>query len=89
MDETENVAPAFEVENQGATMILENKFVVGVRGDKVVILGLGFGGRSNVTRFLTKEEAMNLAAWLAALSDPNSLDPKGDFQTLLQKVIHL
>lgn len=71
-------------------MILENKFVVGVRDERVVILGLDPAGlASPIKRLLTKEEAMNLAAWLAALSDPNSLDPKGDFQTLLQKVIHL
>lgn len=38
-----------------------NKFMVGMRGD-VICLGL-FG------RYITQEDAINLAAWLAALTD--------------------
>jgi hypothetical protein len=41
-----------------------NKFMVGVQADKVVILNIV--GPS----YLSKDEALNLAAWLVSLADP-------------------
>lgn len=50
-----------------------NHSLVGVRGDTIVITTLG--------RELTKERAVNLAAWLVALADD-----KGEFDALLAAV---
>jgi hypothetical protein len=37
-------------------------FMVGARGDKIAIIAMG--------REITKDQALNLAAWLVALADP-------------------
>ena len=52
-----------------------NKFLVGVRGDKVVFSGL------LIPREISKEDALNLAAWIVALADL-----KGEFPKLLEQV---
>lgn len=50
-----------------------NRFLVGARGDDLVIL--------RFARSVTKEEALNLAAWLVALADS-----KGEFPAILEAV---
>jgi len=54
----------------------ENKFAVGVLGDRIGIL-------KTPDRYLSKEEALNLAAWLIALS---TLDYEKEFLPLLKAV---
>ena len=54
----------------------KNIFAVGVLGDKVVIL-------VPPPKSLSKEEALNLAAWLVALS---TLDSEKEFLPLLAEV---
>jgi len=56
----------------------ENKFLVGVQGEQIVV-GLPFR-----TARMSKEEALTLAAFLVALS---TLDPEKDFQPLLEAVM--
>ena len=51
-----------------------NKFMVGVRGDEIIIL-------KPITGPLTKEQALNLAAHLVALADDD-----GKFTELLSAV---
>lgn len=41
-----------------------NKFMVGAQGDKITLLNIR--GPS----YLSKDEALNLAAWLVSLADP-------------------
>jgi hypothetical protein len=41
-----------------------NKFAVGVQGDKITIFNIVGPAR------ISKEEALNLAAWLVSLADP-------------------
>ena len=53
-----------------------NIFAVGVLGDRIAIL-------KPPTTYLTKEEALNLAAWLVALS---CLDSEKEFLPLLAEV---
>lgn len=47
-----------------------NKFMVGMQGEDVVILVFG--------RKVLKEDAINLAAWLVALADPDAGDILAD-----------
>lgn len=49
-------------------------FMVGARGDKIAIMALG--------REVTREQALNLAAWLAVLADPGG----DEFQKYLTAV---
>lgn len=46
------------------TIDTTNRFLVGARGDSVIIMR-----RPNAE--LSKEDALNLAAWLVALADPD------------------
>jgi len=55
----------------------ENKFLVGVQGDQIVI-----GLPMRVAR-MTKEEALTLAAFLVAVA---TTDPEKDFQPILEAV---
>lgn len=63
-----------------------NKFLVGARGDGMLVI-------QYCPRELSREDALNLSAWLAALSDPNvgkalPVDGKdSDFTRLLRKVL--
>lgn len=49
-------------------------FMVGTRGDNITIMAFG--------RELTREQALNLAAWLVALTDPLG----DEFQRYLEAV---
>ena len=55
----------------------ENKFLVGVQGEKIVI------GLPMRTARMSKEEALTLAAFLVVLS---TADPGKDFEPILQAV---
>jgi len=56
---------------------VENKFIVGAQGNNIVVrLPLQ-------TACMTKEEALNLAAWLVAMS---TLDADKDFNPLLNEL---
>ncbi len=58
--------------------MVENKWLVGVRGNEIVI------GLPMRAARMTKEEALSLAAWLVALSTPI---PEIDFQPILEAVL--
>ena len=48
-----------------------NKFLVGARGETVMVMsGVGLGGFS-ARIAMTKEDALNLAAWLSVIADPS------------------
>ena len=49
-------------------------FMVGARGDKIAILAFG--------RELTREQALNLSAWLVALADPDGEEFKKYFDAV-------
>ena len=49
-------------------------FMVGARGDKIAILAFG--------RELTREQALNLSAWLVALADPGGEEFKKYFDAV-------
>jgi len=55
----------------------ENKYLVGVQGDQIV-LGLAMRAAR-----MSKENALNLAAYLVAMA---TTDPEKDFQPLLDEV---
>lgn len=51
-----------------------NKYMVGVKGDEIVILNPN-------CRILSKQQALNLAAWLVTLADDND-----EFGLMIEKV---
>lgn len=51
-------------ETQNTPLDSSNKFVVCVSGEQIAFCG------SAVPRWLSREDAINLAAWLAVLADP-------------------
>ena len=57
-----------------------NKFFVGIQGDTIVLL-------KPVPQKLTKEEALNLAAWLVALADDTVGTSEGPFAKQLEEVL--
>ena len=57
-----------------------NKFGVGSKGDKIVIL------RPLIGQQLSKEDALNLAAWLATLADMHAGEPDSEFGRMLEAV---
>jgi hypothetical protein len=64
-----------------------NRFLVSAIGDKIVVLGFPGGlsrGKSAelLVQLLTRDDAINLAAWLVALADPAG----DDFQRTLKAV---
>ncbi|TXH09640.1 MAG: hypothetical protein E6R03_16480 [Hyphomicrobiaceae bacterium] len=52
-----------------------NHFAVGMKGPTVVIVRMG--------KQLTREEALNLAAWIVALTDPE----RTDFNRVLGEIV--
>lgn len=54
----------------------ENKFGVGLRGEEVVVLLPPRGG-------ISKDDAVNLAAWLVALANPG----RARFEKVFEKVM--
>jgi hypothetical protein len=64
-------------------MSSENKFMVGRRfhcEGQIMICG-------PLPMAMTADEALNLAAWLAAIADPGSDRPGSAFQNLLAEVV--
>lgn len=66
-----------------------NHFAVGMQGEMVVILRpywrvacASRGTKARLTPFLSKKEALNLAAWIVSLSDPN----QEYFKQLLEEI---
>jgi len=57
----------------------ENKFLVGVQGEQIVV-GLPFRAAR-----MTKEDALLLAAWLVAMASTNVEE---DFETILNEVLN-
>ena len=58
-----------------------NRFGVGVRGDKVVISAFQWSTKL-LSAELSKDQALNLAAWLAVLADPEGKD----FQRIIEEI---
>ena len=53
-----------------------NLFAVGSRGETIMI------GRRNIVSVLSKEEALNLAAWLVLIADD-----RNEFPALLKEIL--
>jgi hypothetical protein len=58
--------------------MVENKFLVGVQGDDVVV------GLPMRTARMTKPEALEYAAWLVSLA---TYDPEKEFQPVLDEIL--
>jgi len=61
------------------TIDTANRFMVGVFRDDLVFL-------RPVPQKLSKDDALNLAAWIVALADDSGGDDDGDFQALLKAI---
>lgn len=61
-------------------MDITNKFMVASRGDNVAIL--------NMQSVMTPDEAINLAAWLVAVSDVKVIGKCEEFEELLTEVMN-